>query len=160
MTQPETEVKTLTMKRRLKSTTLLLVNQMLFIALAVIWLLQMIIIAKEGSAYFIENNKLILFGEITVVVLIMIFAIYILINQINKLGERRAGDRRSDSREQYPLIPDLRSLTRNASSSPLSPPQLGERTLNPVDVKSVAAAPAPAVTDKPSPASRPRRTVP
>jgi membrane protein YdbS with pleckstrin-like domain len=86
------------MRRRLRSTTLVLVSQMLLIALAFAWLFQMIIIAREGSAYFIENNKLILYGEITIIALIIIFAIYILAVQIRRLGERRGTDRSSEER--------------------------------------------------------------
>jgi ABC-type nickel/cobalt efflux system permease component RcnA len=87
------------MRRRLKSATLILISQMLLIALAFAWLLQMVIIAREGSAYFIENNNYILFGEISAALLIIIFGIYVLVTQIRKLGERRktdniTGDRR------------------------------------------------------------------
>lgn len=78
---------------------LVLVSQMVLIALAIAWLLQMIIIAVNGSAYFIENNNLILYGEIAVIALIIMFALYILIAQIRRLGERRSTDRTGD-REQ------------------------------------------------------------
>jgi membrane protein YdbS with pleckstrin-like domain len=81
------------MRRRLRSTTLILVAQMLLIALAFAWLLQMVIIAREGSAYFIENNNAILYSEITIIALIIFFAIYVLIVQIRRLGERRGTDR-------------------------------------------------------------------
>jgi ABC-type nickel/cobalt efflux system permease component RcnA len=71
---------------------------MLLVALAFAWLLQMVIIAQEGSAYFIENNNLILYGEITGAVLIIIFGLYVLITQIRRLGERRVYDRRYRTR--------------------------------------------------------------
>ena len=87
------------MRRRLRSTALVLVSQMLLIALAFAWLLQMVIIAREGSAYFIENNHLILYGEITVVAFILIFALYVLITQIRRLDERRRTDRSEDRRQ-------------------------------------------------------------
>jgi hypothetical protein len=48
-----------------------------------------------GSVYFVENNPLILWTEITVSILITSFAIYILIMQVQKLGERRTNDRHS-----------------------------------------------------------------
>jgi hypothetical protein len=86
-----------TMNRRLRFTTFVLVTQALLIALAISWLIHMVIIAVNGSAYFVENNPLILWGEITASVLITLFAIYILVAQIQRLGERRRGDRRSDS---------------------------------------------------------------
>jgi membrane protein YdbS with pleckstrin-like domain len=87
------------MRRRLRSTALVLISQMLLIALAFAWLLQMVIIAREGSAYFIENNNLILYGEITVVAFIIMFALYVLITQIRRLGERRGTDRNEDRRQ-------------------------------------------------------------
>jgi membrane protein YdbS with pleckstrin-like domain len=90
------------MKRRLRSTALVLVSQMLLVALAFAWLLQMIIIARDGSAYFIENNKYILYGEIAVSLIIIIFGVFVIITQISRLGERRAEDRREDTRESTP----------------------------------------------------------
>jgi uncharacterized BrkB/YihY/UPF0761 family membrane protein len=88
------------MRRRLRSTTIVLVSQMLLIALALAWLFQMVIIAREGSAYFIENNNLILYGEITIIALIIFFAIYVLVIQINRLGERRGSDRTVEDRRK------------------------------------------------------------
>jgi ABC-type nickel/cobalt efflux system permease component RcnA len=85
------------MRRRLRSTTLILISQMLLVALAFAWLLQMVIIAQEGSAYFIERNSVILYGEITASALIIIFGLYVLITQIKSLGERRQGDRRDET---------------------------------------------------------------
>lgn len=88
------------MRRRLRFAVLVLVSQILLIALAVSWLIHMVIIAAEGAIYFVENNPLILWGEITVSVLITGFATYVLFVQIGKLGERRGTDRRQDRREQ------------------------------------------------------------
>ncbi len=88
------------MRRRLRSTTLVLVSQMLLIALALAWLFQMLIIARDGSAYFIENNNLILYGEIAIVALILFFAIYVLVVQIRRLGERRGSDRSGEDRRK------------------------------------------------------------
>jgi membrane protein YdbS with pleckstrin-like domain len=81
------------MRRRLKFTTLVLVSQMLLIALALTWLIQMYMIAVDHSIYFIENNNVILYTEIFVTLFILIYAIYILISQIRRLGERRGTDR-------------------------------------------------------------------
>jgi hypothetical protein len=81
------------MRRRLRSTALVLISQMLLIALAVAYLLQMIIIAREGAAYFVEQNRLILYGEITGVALILIFAVYVLVTEIRRLSERRGAER-------------------------------------------------------------------
>ena len=90
--------KKLSMRRRLKFTTLVLINQMLLIALAIAWLIHLVIIATAGSAYFVENNSFILWAEIAASVLIAIFAICILAMQIQRLGERRGTDRNQSER--------------------------------------------------------------
>jgi uncharacterized membrane protein YbhN (UPF0104 family) len=82
----------LTMRRRLKSTTFVIISQALLIALAISWVIHMAIIALYGSAYFVENNPFILWAEIIGSVLITVFAIFILTGQIQRLGERRRGD--------------------------------------------------------------------
>jgi len=71
-----------------------LVSQLLLIALAIAWLVHMVIIAVNGSIYFVENNPLILWGEITAIVLITLFAIFVFTLQIIRLGERRRGEDR------------------------------------------------------------------
>jgi ABC-type nickel/cobalt efflux system permease component RcnA len=81
------------MRRRLKSTLAVLAAQMLLIALAIAWLIQMILIAVNGAVYVIEANSAILWGEIVASLLITLFAIYVLIRQIQRLDERRREDR-------------------------------------------------------------------
>jgi uncharacterized BrkB/YihY/UPF0761 family membrane protein len=81
------------MRRRLRSVLAVLSAQMLLIALAIAWLIQMILIAVNGSVYFIEGNSVILWVEIAVSLLITVFAVYVLIRQIQRLGERRREDR-------------------------------------------------------------------
>jgi len=83
-----------TMRRRLKSAVAVLAAQMLLIALAIAWLIQMTLIAVNGSVFFIEGNSAILWTEISASLLITIFAIYVLVRQIQRLGERRREDRR------------------------------------------------------------------
>jgi len=83
-----------TMRRRLRSALAVLAAQMLLIALAIAWLIQMILIARWGSVYFIEKNSSILWAEIAASLLITLFAIYVLVRQIQRLGERRREDRR------------------------------------------------------------------
>jgi ABC-type nickel/cobalt efflux system permease component RcnA len=90
----------LSVRRRLKDTSLVLVSQTLLIALAIAWLIHMVIIAVEGSAYFIENNPFILWGEIISSILITFFAIFVLATQIQRLGERRRTDRRQKDRHK------------------------------------------------------------
>lgn len=89
------------MRRRLRFAVILVISHMLLLALGIVWLLHMVVIAINGSIYFVENNPFILWGEISVTVLIIIFAAFILALQIQRLGERRGGDRR---RENPPVI--------------------------------------------------------
>jgi uncharacterized BrkB/YihY/UPF0761 family membrane protein len=84
----------LSMRRRLKSALAVLSAQMLLIALAIAWLIQMVLIEVNGRIYFIEHNSVILWLEIIVSLLITLFAIYVLVIQIRRLGERRREDRR------------------------------------------------------------------
>ena len=92
--------KTRAMQRRLRFSLLILLSQIMLIALAISWLVHMGIIAISGSAYFVENNPLILWAEITISVFITIFAINILVIQIRRLGERRGVDRNGNSTVQ------------------------------------------------------------
>jgi membrane protein implicated in regulation of membrane protease activity len=80
------------MQRRLRFSLLVVISQILLVALAISWLVHMGIIAIAGSAYFVENNPLILWAEISVSVIITLFAIYVLIGQVRRLGERRGSD--------------------------------------------------------------------
>jgi ABC-type nickel/cobalt efflux system permease component RcnA len=82
------------MQRRLRFSLLILVSQLMLVAVAVSWLVHMVIIAINGSVYFVENNQFILWSEITISALIIIFAIFILVSQFRRLGERRPDDRR------------------------------------------------------------------
>ena len=90
----------LPMRRRLKSTMWVLISQALLIALAVSWLIHMVIIAVDGSAYFVENNDFILWAEIVGSALILVFAVFIFVNQVQRLGERRSNDRIENRRRQ------------------------------------------------------------
>jgi len=81
------------MRRRLKFTTVVLVSQMLLIALAIAWLVHMIVIAAYGAVYFIERDPLILWIEISASIIITLFAIFVLTVQIRRLSERRRDDR-------------------------------------------------------------------
>ncbi len=54
----------------------------------------MIIIAVNGSIYFVERNPFILWIEVATTILIILFATGVLIIQIRRLGERRQDDDR------------------------------------------------------------------
>lgn len=82
--------------RRLRFTLLVLAAQLLLLALAVSWLVHMVLIAKNGEVYFVESNLVVLYGEIAATAVITIFAIIIFALQLKRLGERR----REDSREK------------------------------------------------------------
>ena len=86
------------MRRRLRFSTLVIITQMLLVALAVAWLIHMVTIALTGSIYFVENNNFILWAEIVVSILIILFAIYVLIVQLKRLEERRSTDRNPSER--------------------------------------------------------------
>jgi len=66
---------------------------MLLIALAIAWLVHMIVIAAYGAVYFIERDPLVLWIEISASLVITLFAIFVLTMQIRRLSERRRNDR-------------------------------------------------------------------
>ncbi len=82
------------LRRRLRFAVLVAISQLMLIALAIAWLIHMIIIAVYGTVYFVERNPFILWIEITATVVIILFATGIFITQIRRLGERRRGDDR------------------------------------------------------------------
>lgn len=104
------------MRRRLKTTAMVIISQMLLVALAIAWLVHMVIIAAFGSISFVEDNPFILWGEISASGLILVFAIYVLVTQIKRLGERRNADRvpgtRASDRIADPL-PDRRRCSED-----------------------------------------------
>lgn len=82
------------LRRRLRFAVLVVISQLLLIALAIAWLIHMIIIAVSGSIYFVERNSFILWTEVTATILIILFATGVLITQLRRLGERRRKDER------------------------------------------------------------------
>ena len=78
--------------RRVTFATFVLVSQLLLIAMAIGWTIHMALIAKTGEIYFVEENPIILYGEIAATVLITLFAIIVFVLQCKRLGERRRGD--------------------------------------------------------------------
>lgn len=81
------------MRRRLRFSLYILISQILLVALAISSLIQLIIIVVNEAVYFIERNPFILWSEITITLLITSFAIFIIVAQIQRLGERRRSDR-------------------------------------------------------------------
>ncbi|HEY32756.1 MAG TPA: hypothetical protein G4O10_06585 [Dehalococcoidia bacterium] len=56
----------------------------------------MIIIAVNGSIYFVERNPFILWIEVIATIFIILFATSIFITQLRRLGERRRDDEKRD----------------------------------------------------------------
>jgi ABC-type nickel/cobalt efflux system permease component RcnA len=114
----QTKTEKPTMRRRLKNAALILISQMLLVALAVAWLVHMSLIAAYGSIFFIEDNPFILWGEIIASALIIIFAVFVLVNQIKRLGERRSADRERDNRN--PRVDGSRMTSRRWTDDNIS----------------------------------------
>ena len=88
------------LRRRLRFAVVVVISQLLLIALAVAWLIFMIIIAVNGSVYFVERSPLVRWLEVAAAVLIILFAIGVFITQLKRLRERRRDDdRRGGGRE-------------------------------------------------------------
>ncbi len=78
--------------RRLRFGVVVLASQLLLLAMAVAWCVQLTLIAVRGQICFAETNAVILYGEIAGIVLIGIFAIVVFVMQYRRLAEKRAGD--------------------------------------------------------------------
>ena len=78
--------------RRLRYAILVLGAQLLLIALAVGWLVHMVLIAKYGEIHFVESNPVVLYGEIAATALITIFAVIVFALQFKRLREKRRED--------------------------------------------------------------------
>ena len=78
--------------RRLRFALIIIASHILLIALAVAWLIQMLVININGSVKFVEYNRAILSSEIVLIALVCLFGISVLYLQIKKLGEKRVGD--------------------------------------------------------------------
>ncbi len=77
-----------------------LAAQLLLLAMAVAWLVQLTLIAVRSQICFAENNAAILFTEIAIVALIAVFAVAVFIMQYRRLTEKRSGD----TRENVPKV--------------------------------------------------------
>ena len=76
------------------------VSQLLLIALAIAWCIQLILIAQKGWVLSIETNPWILYGEIVATVFIIIFAIVVVVFEFKRMTARRQSDTENvDERE-------------------------------------------------------------
>jgi len=80
--------------RRLRFGIVVLAAQLLLIAMAVAWCVQLTLIAVHGRICFEETNDAILYGEIAGVALIAVFALAVFVVQYRRLTEKRASDER------------------------------------------------------------------
>ena len=72
--------------------------QLLLLAMAVAWCVQLSLIAVHGRICFEETNAAILYGEIAGVALIAVFALAVFAVQYRRLAEKRASDDRQEER--------------------------------------------------------------
>ena len=86
--------------RRLRFALVVLISQLLLIALALAWVVHMIIVAANGRVYFVEDNAAVLWMEISITVLICLFGIAVFAMQLRRLGERRRSDATRDNRSK------------------------------------------------------------
>jgi len=77
---------------RVRFAIAVLVAQLLLIATAIACCVHLVIIAKHGEIRFVEANPVILYGEIAVTALIILFAATVFILQWKRLGEKRRTD--------------------------------------------------------------------
>jgi large-conductance mechanosensitive channel len=84
-------------KRRLRFSLIILVSQLLLIALAIGWGVNLILIAQHGGLYSVETNPLILYGEIIATVFIILFALFVIYLEIVRMRTRRRSERNSNN---------------------------------------------------------------
>lgn len=72
---------------------------MLLIGLALSWFIHMLLVETYGSVYFVEEEPVILWTEITMTAAILVFGAVVLVTQIKRLGEKRENDRVAESAE-------------------------------------------------------------
>ena len=84
--------------RRLRFGMVVLAAQVLLLAMAVAWCVQLTLIAVHGQICFEEDNSAVLLLEIAAVSFVAIFALVVFVIQYRRLGEKRSGeDRRRES---------------------------------------------------------------
>lgn len=85
--------------RRLRFAIVILATQLLLVAMATAWCVQLAVIAVHGEVCFGETNPAILYLEIAASVLIAIIAAVVFLVQYKRLTEKRVSDdKRQDGR--------------------------------------------------------------
>jgi hypothetical protein len=88
--------------KRVRFAILVLSSQLLLLAMAITWLIQMLVIAVNGSVKFVEYSRPVLIMEIVLSALIALFAILVFILQLRKLAEKRSDDRNNPGQTKGP----------------------------------------------------------
>ena len=84
-------------KRRLRFSLIILISQLLLVALAIGWGINLILIAVHGGVYSVEANPLILYAEIATIFLIILFAFFVIYLEIVRMRSRRRTERDSQN---------------------------------------------------------------
>ena len=84
--------------RRLRFGIVVLAAQLLLIAMATAWCVQLTLIAVHGEICFTETNAGILYGEMAATVLVVVFAVIVFVMQYRRLTEKRTSDDRQQDR--------------------------------------------------------------
>jgi membrane protein implicated in regulation of membrane protease activity len=85
--------------RRLRLGIAVLGAQLLSVAMATAWCIQLALIAAHGEVCFQETNPVILYGELALTALVGVFAAVVFVVQWKRLFERRANDSRQQDHE-------------------------------------------------------------
>ena len=78
--------------RRVRFAIIILASQLLLIAMAITTFAQMVLIVKHNEIFFVEANPVVLYGEIVISMLIILFGITVFYLQCKRLGEKRQDD--------------------------------------------------------------------
>ena len=113
--------------RRLRFTLIILVSQLLLIALAIAWGVNLILIAQHGGLYSMEANPWVLYGEIAATVLIIIFAFVVIYFEVMRMRSKRRSDcdnqdlsqneRRSERIDKIDTIENIEDLISSNTRS-------------------------------------------
>ena len=87
--------------RRIRFILIVLASQLLLLALALGWGIYLFQIARHGGVYSVETNSWLLYAEIFVTVLIVLFAIVVIFLEFGRMNARRQGD--TEGKKEYRL---------------------------------------------------------
>ena len=82
--------------RRLRFGVVVLAAQLLLLAMAVAWCVQLTLIAVRGEICLTETIARIQYGQTVAAVLVVVLAVFVLVIRHGRLTEKRINDRRQD----------------------------------------------------------------